>query len=323
MKPAIQLKQARQYDEVFFDDMLDLFSGLNGGHVGKYIYDDSNWNKIVQESKDYYIPRADKDLVESARADLQDLLPQGLPYIDYGVGGVASIQQHVLPIMRQLGSKEYCGIDFCQKLLRQIEGLTEEFAPAGIKTLNMDFFANSYPPVSDRPALGVMNGLTLSNMYGTLRDNDVQGSLARVIKNLSRLAGKGWLLLTIDTNQDETLLKKAYVTPLNAKLYLNVFSRMATQLPNSGFDPAGFIYEPEWHPKLHLFAHCARVTQDQSFSLGDYQFEIKAGQKFHLLNSYKFSQTFFESCCAKANQAIVKVWHHETPMKLYLLKATA
>jgi len=316
------------YDEDFFEDMLGIFPDASGfaptsGGVGKYIYDGENWNDIVEHSSDFYVPRADHELTRQATSDIDTWgIPHGTPYVDFGVGGPASFRDYALPIMKLLGSRVYTGVDFCTKALARIKAIEPEMGKGGtIKTEHMDIFKATNKVIStDAPALGVMNGLTLTNMCGSLSDRNIGESLVTTMKYLSQLCGHGWLLLTIDTNQDEASLKRAYDTPLNSRLYLSVFSRMAKELPTEGFDPSLFIYDPEFHPDLQLWAHMARATETQDFKLGPYSIHVEKGQKIHLLNSYKFRREFFEACCKRANLVPVKHWHHETGMMLYLLR---
>lgn len=307
-------------DAIFYEDMIDLFSGINGGHVGKYCYDGSNWDAVIENSTKYYVPRADNELVLQAASEIRGLIPQGTPYVDFGVGGTVAFKHHVLPIIRQLKSPLYVGVDFCERALSSVASIPQnEIAGFDVQTVQTDFFVPSADILTALPALGVMNGLTVTNKYGTLRDTNVEGDFARDLAQLCRFTNYGWLLLTIDTNRDENSLREAYETPMTSRLYLNVFHRMADTLPVHGFDPSLFIYEPEWHPEIHLFAHMAKATETQDFSLGPHKFFVKKGEKLHLLNSYKFSEEFFEMCSQRADMRVQKAWNHESPMKLYLL----
>jgi len=325
MKPQpisnIDLLSADQHE--LLEDSLDLWSGLNSGHMGKYIYNAQNWNEITERSDNYYIPKADADLVDIAAHDLPNLLPSGIDYVDFGVGGTAAIKRHALPIIQRINANRYIGIDYNQELLNQALNLESEFINTKIEIIKTDFFNPELSPICKYPALGVMNGLTLTNHYGTLLDREVAQNLVPTLKYLAYLCGQGWLMVAIDCNNCEQSLKQAYITPLNSQLYLRVFRRMAGELSIDGFDAEAFTYAPEWYPEKQLFAHMAQATKDQKFYLSGYQFHITAGQKFHLLNSYKYQGKWFEQACTNANLSILKRWDHETPMKLYLLRSKA
>ncbi|MDD3029215.1 MAG: L-histidine N(alpha)-methyltransferase [Alphaproteobacteria bacterium] len=314
-------------DADFFYDMLALFPDASGfspmaGCVGKYIYDGDNWNEIVEESHDFYIPRGDKELMDCFFQDREGLeAVRGLPCVDFGVGGRASFLSHVLPLMRAIGSFQYTGVDFCEEALDRVCALQDDLSNDIIlDKVCMDFFVPTWRRASMVPALGMMNGITVTNMYGSFYDRNIRKNLVRTLRRLSYLCCQGGLLLTIDTNQNEKSLRKAYETPLNSRLYLNVFPRMAHELPVKNFDPSGFEYAPEWHPDLSLWAHVVRATKSQDFFLGTRFIHLEKGQRLHLLNSYKFSKEFFESCCHDASLSVVHQFEHETGMMLYLLK---
>ena len=308
----------------FITDVIDLFFNYNSGHLGKYCYNGANWDHILTCSNQYYIPQADNDLVQAATTEIEKYIPQGTPYVDFGVGGSEAFKNHVLPIVKKLSIRDYIGIDCCPNTLSKVSALEPLMGTGGsISTIETDFFYPIKPPPTSTPGLGVMNGLTLTNMYGTLDDHDVLQNLVNVLKNLSYLSGNGWLLLTIDTNQNETSLHNAYRTDATESLYLNVFNRIHDEPSTTDFDPTLFEYDPEWRENIQLFAHMAKATRSQHFNFGGYSIRVEKGEKFHLLNSYKFNQQFFETACDAANLTVEKVWHHESPMKLYLLKDRA
>lgn len=322
------LRDRSSYDDDFFDDMLGLFPDASGyapkeGMCGKYIYDGNNWTPVIEDNSDYYPSRADDELVSMALDDILEWgIPEGTPYVDLGAGGQVSFRRYALRIMRMLQSREYTGVDFCDHVLREIDDLRPEFRDSiEIKTTKLDlFFPTTRKIVRDRHGLGVMNGLTLGNM-GHFRTPDmVRANLIASLKYLSQLCGHGWLLVSIDPNQDKKKLEKAYNTPALQKLFLSILNRMADELPVSGFDPSLFVYKPDFHPELQLLAHTARATETQDFRLSAYEIHIEKGQKIHLLNSYKFKREFFEGCCLDADLAPVKYWRHETGVMLYLLK---
>ena len=317
------------YDEEFFDDMLRMFTDMGRGEVSKYMYDrgedtaDNNlWEEIVKVRTDYYVPQADSELMDEARGELARYVPSGVPYVDFGVGGSESFKRYVLPTMRSLASSEYFGLDFDQKILDQIESDRTTLSDIDVHTVRTDFFTPSNRIIAPTPALGVMNGITLTNMYGSLNDASPAANLVGALKYLSQLTNHGWLLLSIDTNQDRESLLKMYLTPLNSKLNIAPLPRMELDLPVRGFDASLFEYTPEWFPEKQLLVHLATASEDQEFMLGDYSIQVREGQKLHLFNSYKFRQSFFEECCCKASVGVVRSWKHQSGVMLYLLNDT-
>lgn len=319
------------YDESFFEDSLDLFLDLRSGHLGKYTYGEEaltqqthtdghpDWHKSVnEEDNSYYLPSAEKNILSQATLDISKWIPGNTSVVDFGVGGIDSFKELLVPLLNKIESGAYYGIDFCQPYLSAIKTKGPLLCKARIHPIHKDFFLSSTTITPD-PALGVMLCSTIGNMNGSVREKIVGPNLVRALRTISKQTNRGWLLVSVDTNQASNALQNAYETPAVEQFVLSSFRRMARELPMEGFDPTLFTYAPEWHADIQLFAHIAVATADQDFTLGSYRLHIAKGQKLHLLNSYKFAPSFFEACCDQANLEILQVWHHESPMKLYLL----
>ncbi len=316
------------YDEDFLDDMMGLFPDASGyapkaGCCGKYLYDGKNWGNYIEYNEKYYPPKGDLALIKQAALDIDKWgIPKGTDYIDLGAGGDVSFKRYALPITQLLESQNYIGVDFCDRALEEIKRLSSEFEESlAIKTEKIDlFFLTNKKIAKQSPALGVMNGLTLGNIDGAIADQNIGYNLINVMKYLSQLCGHGWLLLTIDTNQNSDFLKSAYVSPATERFCLGMLKRMKQELPVKNFDPTLFDYDVEFFPQNHLLASVAVAREAQTFELGGFPRHIHKGQKIHLCNSYKFGRDFFEQCVQRAGLKPVQQWEHETGMMLYLLK---
>ncbi|MGE0109831.1 MAG: L-histidine N(alpha)-methyltransferase [Bdellovibrionales bacterium] len=316
--------------------MLDLFLGFNAGHVGKYIYEGSTttqeniskqdylWQDVIhQDNPAYYMPTADNDLIQEALLSIDNLIPRKTSIVDFGIGGIAAFNAHIRPFLEKLSSHSYIGLDFCEDYLLAVKKAVSPSSAFSVTTHEIDFFNPSIKQVTSQPALGIMTCGTIGNMYGTLNDSSVKNNLTQALRTISSLTKNGWLLLSVDTNQKEESLVQGYDTPIMARLFLTVLHRMNKELPVEGFDSSLFKYVPEWHADLQLLAHVAYATDSQDFTLGNHTLHIEKGTRLHLLNSYKFTQDFFESCCDNANLEILSTWHHKSPTKLYLLEDRA
>ena len=319
---------ASVHDEDFFDDMLGLFPDALGfapkaGNCGKYIYDGKNWTSVIDDDSSYYPAIADHDLMILALKEISEWgIPAGTPYVDLGAGGAASFQRYALPAVKAIGSKEYMGVDFCDGVLAEIEALKADLSDTlQIDTVKLDLFFPTTKVISNnQPALGVMNGLTIGNIGNADALSGVALNLVSSLKYLSQLCGHGWLLISTDTNQNESALLQSYDIPALQHLFLNVMVRMGAELPVNGFDPSLFVYEPILNSGLQRLAHMAVATEEQDFYLGQHHIHVNQNQQIHLLNSYKFSRQFFEDCCKAAGLSTVKCWQHDSGVMLYLLK---
>ena len=103
---------------------------------------------------------------------------------------------------------------------------------------------------------------------------------------------------------------------------------MAEELPFTGLDPYAFEYDPLWIAESSQLAHTVIATKDMSVSVRSPYWsgsiEIKADTRFHLKNSFKYTDAFFTSCAGDAGFTVVEKWsHRQKPMRLFLLRAAA
>jgi len=314
------------YDEDFLDDAQGMFPDEAGwapttGSCGKYLYSANNWQPVLADHTTFYAPDADQELMQLALNEIADYLPVGTPYIDFGAGGIASFKRYALPAIQKIGSKKYTGVDFCEAILSDIMTLSGELSSdVSINTALLDLFLPTTRNLSpDQPALGVMNGLTIGNMRNVRSVDAIRNHLTSTLQYLSRLAGNGWLLVSMDSNQDKKYVEQAYNIPPVAGLIRNMMWRIAKELPCEGFDPSAFSYAPHYDATLNRLEHLLVSEKEQEFILGDRIVNLKSGQEIHLVSSYKYSEHFFEQCCASARLSVTRRWHHQSGVLLYLL----
>lgn len=318
------------YLEGFIEDSRDFFMGLNHGQIGKYVYDGvaaqnnttpkNNWGDLVcQHNDDYYIPSAEICLIQQAAKDIPFFVPQGTSNIEFGIGTTESLDRKTMPILTALGTRKYIAVDFCLSYLKGAIGFFSKKADIQFVSHLSDFFQDKSEALSSTQSIGTMLGCTIGNIYNPILSCP-RHAVIEYLKSFSAMTKHGWLLISIDTNQDDASLINMYSSPLHNSCMMTPLERIARELPTSDFDPTLFVNDPLWFPETSLVAQTVRATESQSFLLDGQPLSVKKGQNLHIMNSYKFTQAFFESCCDQAGLDVVNVWHHETPIKLYLLK---
>ena len=110
----------------------------------------------------------------------------------------------------------------------------------------------------------------------------------------------GILIVGVDSNQNEASLRKAYDDGKMAKLTLSILYFINRDLPVSDFDPTAFNYEFNWVAETHCVEHNVRATKEQNFLLDGIPINIKSGEKFHFLSSYKYPVDYFQNIAIKA-----------------------
>jgi uncharacterized SAM-dependent methyltransferase len=183
-----------------------------------------------------------------------------------------------------------------------------------------DFFDGEKIPYIDK-ALVCSFCSTVGNIPAPLSQNPPRRELAYALSKMADAVQNGWLLVAFDTDQNEKHIKDYYAA--FDTFQLNIFDRMAVELPMINFDPLAFEYEPVWIASSGQLAHMAVVQKDMTFSLGGQKLSVKEGQRLHIKNSFKFSPQLFETCCAAAHLEPIQTWSDTSTTKIYLLKKEA
>ncbi len=316
----------------FLQDSIDLFKGRKASHMGAHQYvphagkrngKPTSGDKLWAETEAQHNISAkamfneETVLLRQAASEIHHFLPQGLPVVDLGPGTVQAFKNKVLPLIQALQSEQYIPVDesivFLQDLFR-MEGIKGHYS---IRPLIDNFFENE-SPYHEGSALVCSFGSTISNIESPIGDELPEESLIQGLYRLALAASDGALLVAFDSNQNGEAIQEYY--RLHALFQLNIFDRMAVDLPMKDFDPLAFDYEPVWIPSSGQLAHTAIVTRDIAFEIDGQPITLTKGQKLHLKNSYKFTPTFFEKACHALQLDILRVWGDSSNSKVYLLK---
>jgi uncharacterized SAM-dependent methyltransferase len=317
---------------MFLQDSIDLFKGTKTSHMGPHQYVPHNGmrkgkptsgDRLWAETETRHnvsseaMFNAETTLLRQAATEIGDYLPIGLPVVDLGPGTVQAFRNKVLPLMRSLRSGRYIPVDESIGFLQDLMGAEDIKGKFEIHPLIDDFFVGTRR-YSDEMSLVCSFGSIISNIENPISEELPEKSLAAGLVHLAAATNHGALLIAFDSSQDGESIKAYY--QLHTLFQLNIFDRMAVELPLQNFDPLAFDYEPFWIPSSGQLAHMAVVNKDISFQIGEERISLKRGQRLHLKNSYKFTNEFFEKICLMSGFEIMKLWENTSKSKAYLLK---
>lgn len=317
----------------FYEKMSDLWQRRAFGHIGPDMYQ-HHAGRRGQESmsgvgtwaayeKRGTLPRTGKRLFLEAIHDVAAEVERRGPVVEFGPGSMEDAQT----LINATQTQEYIPVDCSLENIRNARRLVPFTKKCVIKPAIVDFFSEDNCALVDRPALGVLLGLTIGNLSGPVPSAPPQAALVRALNNVVRaLPCGGHLLVSVDVCQDGAANVARYNEPWHRTFSVNHLYRLAQEFPTQGFHPAGFEYEPLWHEQSGLLSHNIRVTEDQEFKMGANATDIvrlKRGDLFHCDNSYKFHPDFFAACVDQAGMEIVSVWGKENAIQLYLLGVPA
>jgi uncharacterized SAM-dependent methyltransferase len=328
------------YDRQFLKDSVALLLHRRVAHMGAHQYADHKamrgdfpmsgalgWQRYEHDCPNYYILKYERELIATAVPDLASFLDEGTSLIDLGTGTLEAVESKSLPIVQTLQSENYVPIDTSLKFCSDAGKIIQKVRPQTlIKPSIENFFSDDVEPALDKPALGFLGGITIANIEAPISVDRPTGTLVKSLKNLAKIVGGGWLLLSTDANQSETENKAMYSE--NGLFEINTFDRMAHELPMAGLDPTGIVYDPVWIAESSQLAHTGVAIKTMSVEVESSEFRgsitIQKGDRFHLKNSFKYPDEYFLFCLKQAGFMDLKVWRHpKKPLRLFLLKAPA
>jgi uncharacterized SAM-dependent methyltransferase len=287
----------------FANDFIALLDRTQVGHMGNWKYSNINfqpssknmprefWQEFTH-SKDYYISNSERDLI---RERLLEIVAQfNLPietFIEFGPGASDAVQSKSVPFIHALGTiKRYVPIDIEQDFLDQAENVVNH---TGMKPeifkINQDFYSPlPFDLQTGGYKLAAMFGCTISNIqefpFLPFPEERLRGCLGSLRKVLN--VGDTFIL-TVDSNQDEGSLLKAYSSQRD--IYQNLFWRIKHEVcpEEDGFNPENFEFDPTWFPQSHALSHGIRVKKNCTFSVLDRVYTLHAGEVFYFHNCYK------------------------------------
>ncbi len=246
-------------------------------------------------------------LVDTVAASIDHHVPFGTKVIELGPGTLRSFRKKTIPLLRALQTRSCIIVDKSAAFLKDIK-VSEQALGLEITPLDDDFFIGDHSfQQDDRPALVCAFGGVISNLVAPVSLLEPMELLSGTLKNFANAIHRGWLLVAFDSTDDSKDVSAYYAK--HALFQLNIFDRMAVELPITGdFDPAAFAYVAKWLPESRQLAHLAVLQRDLNFAIGQQSFALKQGQNFHLKNSFKFSEAFFEQCVQRAGLSVIKRW---------------
>lgn len=319
----------------FLSSSLDLFLGKRCSHMGAYQYSvhagsrngrstsgAALWAEAEGErnrSEDNMVS-AETALMKTVTSEIRHYVPLNTTVVELGPGTTAAFQRKTLPIIRALQSKRCVLVDQSVAFLKAILADTSLGAEVSMKHFLADFFQTEEPYCCDK-ALVCSFGSTISNILHPIDRLPPKQALIDSLRSMAKAAQEGWMIVGVDCDQDGESIKTYFRN--HALFQLNIFDRMAAELPLSGFDPLAFDYEPEWFASSGQLAHVAVVNRDMEFTLAGKRVLLGRGQKLHIKNSYKFDPEFFEVCCLSAGLDILHIWPSTATTRIYLLGISA
>ncbi|KZD06354.1 ergothioneine biosynthesis protein EgtB [Oceanibaculum pacificum] len=313
------LPRQEAIDDVFQADVLTGLSRAQKMLPSKYLYDPegSRLFEDICELPEYYVPGAERAVMEQALPHLAGLDIEDAALVEFGSG--ASVKtRRVLDSLPWISA--YVPIDIsAAHLAAAAASIDGDYPDLQVVPLAGDFTQRLTVPaeVRDRPLFGFFPGSTIGNFT----PEEATGFLA----NARRLLAGGRLLIGADLRKDQAVLEAAYddAQGVTAAFDLNLLARINREL-GGDIDLAKFRHRAIWNEaKSRIEMHLESLA-DQTFGIAGWRFAMKRGETIHTENSHKFTVAQFTRLASEAGWRVERHWVNPAPeFAVFLLRDAA
>ncbi|WP_455205864.1 L-histidine N(alpha)-methyltransferase [Kaarinaea lacus] len=283
----------------------------------KFFYDErgSRLFDAICDQPEYYLPDAERALLNSCAAEIAKLAGSGRVIVEPGAGSLAKIRL----LIKALHPSAYVPMDIsCEYLQWAANDLSSAYPWLPIHAACVDF-THSMPipePVPNAPRLAFFPGSSLGNFH--------RHEAREFLSMVHNCVGKdGMLLIGVDTKKPSSILNAAYndAAGVTAEFNLNLLQRIRRELKADcdpeNFDHYAFYNDVEGRIEMHLVSQ-----RNQEVKINGHRFHFTSGETVHTECSYKYTPDEFLALAQQAGFAPVKHWLAQDGLfAVYLLAA--
>ncbi|HJT34247.1 MAG TPA: L-histidine N(alpha)-methyltransferase [Pirellulales bacterium] len=255
----------------------------------RYFYDreGSRLFAAICELPEYYLTRAETEILERHAREIAALFPAGVTVIELGSGSAVKTRlllDALLPGRRV----RYVPIDICRPVLEQSAAdLLQRFGTLEIVAIAAEYHEGLRHLVSesDRPRLILWLGSNIGNFTRA-----EAAAFLRRIRDTMTPADR--MLVGVDLRKDRAVLEAAYddAVGVTAAFNRNLLARINHEL-DGNFELGAFRHRAIYNEDLGRIEMYLVSTRTQSVTIGRFGLTVRfaAGETIHTENSYKYS----------------------------------
>jgi dimethylhistidine N-methyltransferase len=255
----------------------------------RFLYDEEG-SKLFEEIcslREYYLTRAEREILEARRDEIADLFPEPILLAELGSGSSNKTRLLIEAFLHRHGGLRYVPIDISRSMLEASAlEILETYDSVEIRAIAGEYQEGlrHLRSQTGRTKLIAWLGSTLGNLD--------RADALRFLDDVGRtLAAPDRFLLGIDLRKDREVLQRAYDDEqgVTARFSLNLLGRVNRELGGC-FDLDGFQHhaaydEEEGRIVIHLES---RRHQRVAIDALDLEVEFAEGEGIHIENSYKY-----------------------------------
>jgi dimethylhistidine N-methyltransferase len=290
-------------DPAFRHDVLAGLSAPIRAVPARWFYDRSGSElfEAITQLPEYYLTRADAELLERHSRDVARIAGTGDAVVEFGSG--SSTKTPIL--LRAIDPAAYVPIDISGEFLRaSAEALQALFPTLPIYPIAADFMRPIHLPqeLADAPKLGFFPGSTIGNM--------VPATAVDLLRAMRETLGVGsHLLIGMDRVKSVETLLAAYddADGVTAAFNLNLLHRINREL--DGTIPVdAFRHRAIWNAPLSRIEMHLEAMSEVRFEVEGIEFAMRAGQTIHTENSHKYGPAEARLLLTAGNWTVIEEW---------------
>jgi dimethylhistidine N-methyltransferase len=272
-----------------------------------YDYKGSLFFEQICRLPEYYITRAEAQILEAHSAEIISYAPEDALLVEMGSGSCNKTRHIIEALLAQYDRVTYSPIDVSRKMLKQSAGaLLERYADLEIISVAAEYGEGlrQLEMRTDQPKFLVWLGSSIGNFELT----EGIRFLKTVVGWLSR---DDFFLIGFDLEKDSEILETAYNDSkgVTARFNLNLLARINRELGGE-FDLDRFAHLAIYNEERRRIEMYLASTCEQHVAVTDLHrtYHFKEGERVHTENSHKYSLDTIKTMADQVGMEIVRQW---------------
>jgi L-histidine N-alpha-methyltransferase len=274
-----------------------------------YFYDDegSQLFEDICGLPEYYLPRAEREILETHAAELAARFPDDTTLVELGSGNAAKTRLLLAAFLARRQSLRYVPIDICRTVLEESSlQLLRDFPALEVLAIAGEYHEGLRHLQSAVPRRRLI--LWLGSNVGNFDRPKAAAFLARV---RATMTPEDRLLVGIDLRKDRAVLERAYDDSrgITAQFNLNLLTRINRELAGH-FDLALFRHRAVYDQDVGRIEMYLDSLPQQKVLIEklDMKVSFTAGEAIHTENSYKYSTAEIDALARQAGLRLECQW---------------
>lgn len=290
-------------DAAFRDEVLEGLRGARKTLAPKFFYDDRGARLFVQicEQPEYYLTRAELEILTSSAAEIARLAGPGCALVEYGSGAGVKVRLLLDALDRPAS---YTPVDISRRQLADVaESIGRDYPALDVHPVCADYTRRfEVPDLRPRARrVAFFPGSTIGNFHPV----EATSFLQRV---RHVIGADGALLLGVDRLKDPAILHAAYndAAGVTAAFNLNVLGRLNREL-DAGFDLDRFRHRGVFNAEAGRVEMHIESLARQTVRVAGEPIAFGRGETIWTESSYKYDREGLEAVVGAAGFAVAKL----------------